>query len=68
MIICEKLEQARNKTIVKNSDKPLQERTVEILFKSSNIQETAKMIKNMWELRKGLRDDLRPPWRDKRRG
>ena len=61
MITCEKLESARNKTIVKNTNKPVQERAVEILFKSKNIQEIAMMIKNMWELRKRLRDDLRTP-------
>ena len=56
MITCEKLEQSRNKTIVKNSDKPIQEKTVDILFKNKNNQETAIIIKNMWDLRRRLKD------------
>ena len=61
MVTCEKLESKRERRIVGVTDKPIQERTVEIIFKSESNQETAMMIKNMWELRKRLRDDLRPP-------
>ena len=61
LVECKELESERDRRIVEDTDKPIQERTVEILFKSESNQETAMMIKNMWELRKRLRDDLRPP-------
>ena len=61
MVKCEKLESERDRRIVEDTDKPIQERTIEILFKSKSNQETAIMIKKMWDLRKRLRDDLRPP-------
>ena len=38
-----------------------QENTVEILFKNNNHQEIALMINKMWNLKKRMRDDLRPP-------
>ena len=38
-----------------------EEKTIQILFKSRNYQETALMLKDMWNLRKKRRDDLRPP-------
>ena len=61
MVKCEKLESERDRRIIEDTDKPIQERTVEILFKSKSNQKTAIMIKKMWDLRKRLRDDLRPP-------
>ena len=38
-----------------------EEKTIQILFRNKNYQETAIMLKNMWNLRKKRRDDLRPP-------
>ena len=61
MVTCEKLESKRDRRIVEDTDMPSQEKTVEILFRSENYQETALMIKNMWNLRKRLRDDLKQP-------
>ena len=38
-----------------------EDKTIQLLFRNKNHQEVAKMIKNMWNLRKRMRDDLRPP-------
>ena len=39
----------------------VEDKTIQILFRNKNHQEVAKMIKNMWNLRKRMKDDLRLP-------
>ena len=55
LIKCPMLENMRDPEIMgqwKNMDTEVQ--TVNILFKERNYEKTAKMIQNMWELRKEL--------------
>ena len=61
VVKCKKLDSERDRRIKEDPDMPAQEKTVEILFKSENYQETALMIINMGNQRKRMKDDLRPP-------
>ena len=61
LVKCKKLDSERDRRIKEDPDMPAQEKTIEILFKNENYQETAKMISNMRNLRKRQRDDLRTP-------
>ena len=61
LVKCTKLESERSKRIMEGTAIPAQEKTIEILFRNNNHQEIALMIKKMWNLRKRMRDDLRPP-------
>ena len=61
LIKCNKLEEKRNPRMMEGSQMNAEDKTIQILFRNKNHQEVAKMIKNMWNLRKRMRDDLRPP-------
>ena len=61
LVKCTKLESERNQKIMEGPEVPTEEKTIEILFRNKNHQEVALMIKKMWNLRKRMRDDLRPP-------
>ena len=59
MIKCEKLEDGRNKEIMRKVEKMKQkEKMAYILFKSKKWEETGNMIYKLWHLRKIL---LKPP-------
>ena len=61
VVECPGLEGKRNKNLMEGPPMTSEEKTIQILFKSKNYQETALMLKDMWNLRKKRRDDLRPP-------
>ena len=61
LIKCSKLEEKRDPRIMEGAQMNAEDKTIQILFRNKNHQEIAKMIKNMWNLRKRMRDDLRPP-------
>ena len=51
---CTELEEVRNYNLIKNSDESSQDRMVELLFKSDNLQEVGSMIRKMWQKRRKL--------------
>ena len=51
---CTELEEDRNYDLIKNSDESSQDRMVELLFKSDNLQEVGSMIRKMWQRRRKL--------------
>jgi len=61
LIECSKLEEKRDPKIMEGLQMNAEDKTIQILFRNKKHQEVAKMIKNMWNLRKRMRDDLRPP-------
>ena len=61
LIECNKLEEKRDPIIMEGPQMTAEDKTIQILFRNKNHQEVAQMIKNMWNLRKRMRDDLRPP-------
>ena len=61
LIKCSKLEEKRDTSIMEGEQMNDEEKTIQILFRNKNHQKIAEMIKNMWNLRKRMRDDLRPP-------
>ena len=61
VVECPELEGKRNKELMKGPPMSSEEKTIQILFKNKKYQETAVMLKDMWNLRKKRRDDLRPP-------
>ena len=56
-----KLEEKINPLIMEGLPMSADGKTIQILFRNKNHQEVALMLKNMWNLRKRIRDDLRPP-------
>ena len=61
MVKCQELEGKRNPRLMEGPPMSSEEKTIHILFRNNKYQETATMIKDMWNLRKHRRDDLRPP-------
>ena len=61
LVECHKLEEIINPSIMEGPPMSSEEKTIQILFRNKNHQEIALMLKNMWNLRKRMRDDLRPP-------
>ena len=57
----QKLEEKRNPSIMEGPPMSSEEKTIQILFRNKNHQEIALMLKNMRNLRKRMKDDLRPP-------
>ena len=61
LVECQKLEEKRNPSIMEGPLMLSEEKTIQILFRNKNHQKIALIVKNMWNLRKKMRDDLRPP-------
>ena len=61
MIKYEKLEEKRKVRLIDGSIQDPEEMLRKLLFENEKYQETGRMIRNMWMLRKIMRDDLRPP-------
>ena len=61
LVECTKLEWERNPMIMEGPHVPTEDKTIQILFRNKNHQELVLMIKKMWNLRKRMSDDLRPP-------
>ena len=61
LIKCEKLEAKRDDTLIDGTTQDPVEKLRRLLFENEKYQETGRMIKNLWILRKSMRDDLRPP-------
>ena len=61
VIKCEKLESKRDYGVIDQYIQNPEERMRKLLFENEHHQEIGKMIKNLWMLRKELRNDLRPP-------
>ena len=61
LIKCNKLEEKGNPKMMEGSQMSAEDKTIQILSRNKNHQEVAKMIKNMWYLRKRMRDDLKLP-------
>ena len=51
---CTELEEDRNYNLIKNSNESSQDRMVDLLFRSDNLQEVGSMIKKMWQRRRKL--------------
>ena len=62
IVRCLKLEGKRNPEIMEDGP-PMtsEERTAHILFRNNKFKETTIMIRGMWEYRKHMKDNLRPP-------
>ena len=61
LIKCEKLEEKREDRLIDGTTQDPVEKLRRLLFENKKYQETGRMIKNLWILRKSMRDDLRPP-------
>ena len=61
LVECHRLEEKRTPLIMEGPPMSAEEKTIQILFKNKNHQEIALMLKNMWNLRKRMRNNLRPP-------
>ena len=61
LIKCRKLEEKRDPRIIDRTQMNAEYKTIQLFFMNKDHQEVVKMIKNMWYLRKRMRDDLRPP-------
>ena len=61
LIKCEKLEEKREDRLIDGTTQDPVEKLRRLLFENEKYQETGRMIKNLWILRKSMRDDLRPP-------
>ena len=61
LIKCRKLEEKRDSRMIDGTRINAEDKLIQLLFINKDHQEVAKMIKNMWYLRKRMRDDLKPP-------
>ena len=61
LIKCEKLEAKRENRLINGTIRDPVEKLRRLLFENEKYQEVGRMIKNLWVLRKSMRDDLRPP-------
>ena len=61
LIKCEKLEEKREDRLIDGTTQDPVEKLRRLLFENKKYQETGRMIKNLWILRKSMRDDLKPP-------
>ena len=61
LIKCKELEKMRNYKLINKNIRNPEERLRELLYKNKEHQEIGKLIKNLWMLRKEMKNDLRPP-------
>ena len=61
LVKCKKLEGERDNRLMNGAQQDPEEKLRQLLFENKEHQEVGKMIKNLWLLRKRMRDDLRPP-------
>ena len=61
LIKCEKLEEKREARVLDGSIQDPEEMLRILLFENEKYQETGRIIRNMWMLRKNMSDDLSPP-------
>ena len=61
LIKCKKLEAKREDVLINGTNQDPVEKLRKLLFENEKYQEVGRMIKNLWVLRKSMRDDLRPP-------
>ena len=61
VVKCQELEGKRNPKLMEGPPISSEVKTIHILFRNKKHQETAIMLKDMWNLRINRRDDLRPP-------
>ena len=61
IIKCKKLENIRDYNLIDRSIRNTEERLRKLLYKNGKHQEIGKLIKNLWMLRKEMKNDLRPP-------
>ena len=61
IVRCPELEGKRNTELLQGLPITSEEKTIHILYKKDRFQETERMIKDMWNLGKCRRDDLRTP-------
>ena len=60
-IKCEKLESKRDYGLIDPNVQNPEEKLRKLLFENGKHQEIGRMIRNLWMLRKSIRDDIRPP-------
>ena len=60
IIKCKKLENIRDYNLIDRSIRNPEERLRKLLYKNGKHQEIGKLIKNLWMLRKDMKNDLRP--------
>ena len=58
---CKKLEIRRDDNIIDKKIQTPEERMRKLLYRNEKYQEVGKMIKNLWTLRRELRNNLLPP-------
>ena len=61
VIKCEKLESKREHRLIDSYTQNPEEKLRKLLFENEKHQEIGRMIRNLWMLRKSMKDDLRPP-------
>ena len=61
LIKCKKLEKRRDYKLIDRNIQNPEERLKKLRYRNEEHQELGKLIKNLWTLRRDLRNDLMPP-------